>query len=244
MKKIVYLLVFGFVALAMMPAVEAALVVVGSLQNEQGDPADWDPPNSSLIMTEASAGVHTYTAGSLVDGTLYEFKVLDDGGSPPVNWGAPEVVAANTMAYGDADGSVEITVDTNNSTVWVNSDGAPLQVVGNFMAAAGGAGDWNPSDPAFAMTSEGSGYYTFSATIGTAGSYEFKVTDGTGWDRQIGPGGFSNNASTHAFSTATDGETVVMFVDTAGGSIGIVPEPSTLLMGLGGLLAMAARRRR
>ena len=232
---------------------QASLVIAGSLQTEQGDAADWSPSGSSLTMTDAGGGLFTYTANNLDDGVFYEFKVLDDQGTPPADWGDPEVVNANTMAYGDADGSVEIVVDTTQvngnggSVVWVNSDNIPLQVVGNFMMQAGGAGDWNPSDPTFAMTSMGNGYYTIDLVIGTPGSYEMKATDGTGWNYQVGASGFGSNEGTIPFSTTTANEAVTMYVDLAGRSIGVVsvPEPSTALLCLAGLAVVGtwARKR-
>ena len=227
----------------------ASLVVVGSLQDEQGDPIDWDPPNSSLVMNDDGGGFYSLTVPNLVDGTMYEFKVLDDEGSPPANWGDPEIVNVNTMAYGDSDGSVDIWLDTNSTNgngggiVWVNQDNAPLQVVGDFMDEAGGAGDWNPSDATFAMTPQGSGYYTIDLTISTPGSYQFKATDGTGWDRQVGPDGLGSNAGVHMFSTTSADEAVTMYVDLAGRSIGIVPEPSALLIAVAGLVGFAISRR-
>ena len=201
-------------------------------------------------MNDDGGGLYSITANNLADGNLFEFKVLDDEGTPPANWGDPEVVNTNTMAYGDADGSVLIKVDTNQTNgnggavVWVDSDGAPLQVVGDFQDEAGGAGDWVPSDATFAMSSQGGGYYTYDAVISTPGTYQFKATDGTGWDRQVGPDGFGSNAGTHSFTTTSANESVTMFVDVANGAIGIVvPEPTTVAMcGLVGL-ALAARRR-
>ena len=76
-----------------------------------GRPGDWDPPNSSLIMSE-SGGVYTYTANNLVDGTLYEFKVLDDEGTPPANWGDPEIVPRRVLLLYD-----ETTVADRAETV-------------------------------------------------------------------------------------------------------------------------------
>ncbi|QDT68978.1 hypothetical protein MalM25_19040 [Planctomycetes bacterium MalM25] len=243
----------GLAALAplcLSSAASAALVVAGSLQTEQGEAADWSPSTSTLIMNDDGGGLYSVTANNLLDGTFYEFKVLDDEGTGPADWGDPEIVNANTMAYGDADGSVSITVDTNQvngnggAVVWANTDGAPLQVVGDFQDEAGGAGDWSPADAAFAMTSQGGGYYTFDAVISTPGSYQFKATDGSGWDYQVGPDGFGSNAGTHSFTTTSPNESVTMFVDVANGAIGIaVPEPTTaVLCGLTGL-ALAARRR-
>ncbi|MBN2162223.1 MAG: PEP-CTERM sorting domain-containing protein [Pontiellaceae bacterium] len=228
----------------------ASLWVVGDLQSEQGGgQGDWDPDNGTLLMTDLGSGIYSYTANSLLDGTQYLYKVLDDGGTPPALWGDTEVVNANTMAYGDSDGSVLITVDTTQANgsggavTWVKSDGAPLQVVGSFMTAAGGASDWNPSDPSFAMTAEGDGYYSIDLVIGTAGSYEFKVTDGSGWDYQVGTDGFGNNAATYLFSTSGDNEAVTLFVDTDNRTIGVIPEPATAgLIGLFGMGILVARR--
>jgi hypothetical protein len=229
----------------------ASLVVAGSLQSEQGNPGDWDPPNSTLIMTDNGGGMHSVTANNLGNGVFYEFKVLDDGGTPPANWGDPEVVNTNTMAYGDADGSVLISVNTNltngngGKVVWVNSDGIPMQVVGDFMNEAGGAADWTPNDAAFAMTSEGAGLYSFYATISTPGSYQFKATDGAGWNYQVGPDGFGSNASTFAFTTTMANERILMSVDVANGQLGVVsiPEPSAaLLMGFVASAIAATRR--
>ena len=44
-----------------------AYTVAGELQTEQGDPADWDPTNSSLIMTDMGGGIHQVTANSTVN---------------------------------------------------------------------------------------------------------------------------------------------------------------------------------
>ena len=230
---------------------DASLVVVGTLQTEQGNPSDWDPTNSTLVMTDNGGGLFSYTANNLTNGAFYEFKVLNDQGTPPADWSDPQVVNVNTMAYGGSGGSALINVNTNltngsgGAVTWVNSDGIPLQVVGNFMVAAGGAGDWNPSNPAFDMTSQGSGLYTFNAMISTPGTYEFKATDGTGWNYQIGTDGFGSNAATFAFSTTLPNEAIQMWVDVANGQLGVVsvPEPSAALL-LGCVASVIAATRR
>lgn len=245
-KTLVFSAAFSLVALT-----HAGLYVVGDLQTEQGDPADWDPPNSSLLMADQGGGVFTYSAANLLNGTPYEFKVIDDLGAPPPAWGNPEVVNVNTRAYGDADGIAIISVDTSqdNSSggkvTWINSDAVPLQVVGNFMVQAGGASDWNNNDAAFNMSAQGGGYYTIDLAIGTAGNYEFKtIIEPGSWDHQVGADGFNNNASTYAFSTTSANEAITMYVDTANGAIGVIPEPATIgLVGMAGLSLLIARRR-
>ncbi|MCU0772627.1 MAG: PEP-CTERM sorting domain-containing protein [Verrucomicrobia bacterium] len=230
---------------------QASLVIAGDLQTEQGNPSDWDPANSTLIMLPLGGGIYSYTVNNLLNGTLYEFKVLDDLGNPPAGWGDPEVVNVNTMAYGDLDGSAVITVDLNQNNgnggkvTWVNMDNAPLQVVGDFMNEAGGAGDWNPADPTFAMTPQGGGLYTIALNISTPGSYQFKATDGTGWARQVGTDGLGSNAATFGFSTTMPNEALTLYVDLANQAIGVVPEPTTFaLTGLGlAALGVAIRRR-
>ena len=95
MKKLGVFLVVAAVAWMAAPEAQASLVIAGSLQTEQGDPLDWDPPTSSLIMAPAGGGIYTYTAINLLDGVFYEFKVLDDEGTPPANWGDPEIHRAS-----------------------------------------------------------------------------------------------------------------------------------------------------
>ena len=203
--------------------------VAGDLQTEQGDPSDWDVANSSLVMTE-SAGIHTVTVNNLTNGVAYDFKVVNDEGNPPVAWGDHEITPNQLTVIGDADGTVTITVDTNainnlgEYATWINFDGAPLQVVGDFMNEAGGAADWDPSDPAFDMTDEGNGYYTFDAIISTPGIYQFKASFGNGWDDQVGTDGFNNNAITKGFQTTTPNEAVTLFVDLANRLLGIEPD--------------------
>jgi hypothetical protein len=95
------------------------------------------------------------------------------------------------------------------------------------------------------MTSQGAGLYTFDATITTPGSYQFKATDGTGWNYQVGPDGFGSNASTFAFSTTSPNEAITMFIDVANGRVGVmtIPEPSAVLLVSFVVSAAAATRR-
>ncbi|MEZ6190613.1 MAG: hypothetical protein R3C45_04900 [Phycisphaerales bacterium] len=212
--------------LALATPTYATFVIAGEVQDEQGNPADWDPTNSTLLMSDLGGGIYTVSVPNLLDGTRYDFKIVDDEGTPPAVWGDPEITPNQLTLIGDADGTVQITVDTNitnaigSPATWINFDNAPFQVVGDFMVAAGGFADWDPADPMFAMTDNGNGYYTYDAVISTPGVYNFKATFGDGWDDQIGVGGFNNNAGTYQFITSAANEPVTMFVDLANRQIG------------------------
>ena len=88
-----------------------------------------------------------------------------------------------------------------------------MEKIGDFMDEAGGSADWNPTDPAFVMTSRGNGRYTFTTTISTPGTYQFKATNGAGWDYQVGTDGASADAATYRFTTTRTGEKVEMSID-------------------------------
>ncbi len=199
-----------------------SLVVAGSLQTEQGDPADWDPAGSSLVMT-GTDGVYTVTANNLSANVAYDFRVYDTADQPPSDLGSNN---ANLTLYGDADGAATITVDTRitnnkgNPVVWIDFDTAPLQVVGDFMIAAGGANNWDPADDAFNMTAHGDGFYTFEAVIDSVGTYQFKATFGQDWWDQVGTDGFNDNARTQTFTTTQQNEHVRLIVDLANRLLG------------------------
>ncbi len=193
------------------------LVAAGALQTEQGDPADWDPARSSLVF-DREGGVHALRAGGLENGVLYDFEILTDRGTPPVDADDPRV-ATGLRAPGDADGGVTVIVDdtlTNNKggpVVWIDTDAAPLQAVGNFMDEAGGAADWDPADPVFAMTPLGVGRYVYDASIATPGVYAFKTSFGDGWTHQVGTDGFSDDARVLTFETTAPAQRVRLFAD-------------------------------
>ncbi len=193
------------------------LIISGSLQTEQGDLADWDPTQSSLIFSRTGS-VYTLSAQNLQFGEAYDLNIVTDRGLPPVDLHDP-ILAGGLRAFGDADGSITLTADislTNNTghpVVWIDTDTAPLQVVGNFMDEAGGAGDWDPANPAFAMTPLGQGRYVYEATIRTAGGYVFKTSFGDGWSHQVGTDGFNDNALPLAFNTTAQNQLVRLFVD-------------------------------
>ncbi|MEM7681946.1 MAG: alpha-amylase family glycosyl hydrolase [Planctomycetota bacterium] len=204
-------------------------VVAGQFQDEQGDPSDWDPTNSSLILLETpEQGVYALDIPNLNSGQAYDFKVVSDAGDGPAEWGDPELTPYDLTLFGDADGTATLVVDTQNLNgqgnpqVWAVFDDAPLQVAGDFMNEAGLGFDWNPSDPDGQMTAQGDGYYTFDAVISDPGSYLYKATFGDGWGDQVGVDGFGNAATAFEFVTWFDDEAVTFYVDLANREIGVL----------------------
>lgn len=193
------------------------LVAAGALQTEQGDVVDWDPEGSSLLFDSVGA-VYQLEAHNLVPSEQYGLEILTDRGLPPVDSDDPRI-AYGLIAVGDADGTVTVRVclnRTNNKgqpVVWIDTDAAPLQVVGNFMDEAGGAADWDPADPMFAMEQEGGGRYTYHARISTPGSYAFKTSFGAGWGHQVGTDGYNDNAHVLEFRTDEPYQLVRLIVD-------------------------------
>lgn len=236
-------LFLGMMAL-MATNARADLVIAGSYQG-------WNPPGGT-IMSSLGGGLFEANLSGLASNTDHQFKILDDGGSPPANWGDPEWTANNNWFRSDGGGNATIRLNTNigatgqdNMNVGITSGSWTPQVVGDFMNEAGGAGDWNPSDATFNMSSIGANQWQKSMTISTPGSYQIKITDGSGWSRQFGSNGLNPNPNTFSFTTTSPGETVVVQYNSLTPSFSVVPEPSSLLMvSVFGLLATFRQRRK
>lgn len=225
----------------------ADLVMTGSFQG-------WDP-TTGVVMTDNGGGFFSTTLSGFTVGDQVALKILDDPENDGANWGDGEWTPNNFWFIADADGIVTVEIDTNLGGVGIQaanvlSDSANWtpQLVGDFMDEAGGAGDWNASDPTFNMNSLGGAVWTRTLTISTAGTYEAKLTDGTGWDRQYGEDGYSNSASTIFFTTTSDNQEVTFDFDGFAPSFSAltaIPEPGMLgVLMIGGMFGLVSRRRK
>jgi hypothetical protein len=226
-------------------ATSAAWNVPGSWDNGVGM---WDASTNLMTETAPGSGVFNASLTGLTANAFFEFKVVEDGSF------AVAYPPANSWAFADGNGDLTVTFDTNAAgsnwspqthRISVSNDVTTVHAVGNFMEAAGGAGNWNPSDPAFQMSPLGGGLYSLAATISTPGTYEFKSTKGD-WGGQWGGDGRSVNSSTVFFTTTSAGQAVNFYTDTALGAVRVevIPEPSAALLGLVTLGLGLARRRR
>jgi len=239
-----FLLSLVFTSLLALSA-KADIYIAGSYQG-------WSPATGT-VMSDLGGGIYGVTISGLTAGSQHEFKILDDlGGSKA--WGNPEWTVDNNWFTVGSSGNITVRLNTNigstgqnNSNVGISSEGWTPQLVGDFMNEAGGAGDWNPANPIFNMSGAGANVWEKTLTISTAGTYQVKVTDGSGWDRQYGNGGFWANPGTYSFTTTTANEQVLFSFNSLTPNINItsVPEPGFLgLMTAAGGLVFAARRRR
>jgi hypothetical protein len=234
---------FGTLALIASDA-RAALVIAGSFQG-------WNPPGGA-VMSSLGSGMFEANLSGLSSNTNYLFKILDDGGAPPADWGDPEWTADNNWFRSDGSGNAAVRLNTNigstgqnNMNVGITSGSWTPQVVGDFMVAAGGGGNWNPSDASFNMNSSGANQWQKTMTIATPGTFQIKITDGSGWDRQFGSDGFWGNPGTFSFTTFNPNEVVVVNFNSLNPSFSVVPEPSSLMMvtSLVGLFTLVRNRR-
>ena len=213
----------------------AALWMPGGYQTAGGYGTDWTPANAPML-TDLSGGLHSISLTGLTANTNYNYKLLDDGGTPPPAWGDPEVpnngggspdnwfrtgasggatinVNRNTFNDGLVPATDRITTDTDLTAF------TTFYATGDWMIDAGGATNYNAADPAFTMTAEGGGRYSLDVTIPTPGVYQYKATAGT-FANQWGANGRNVNASTLSFFTVAADQGVTFVLDVAKGAIG------------------------
>lgn len=233
------------VALIGSSASYAALGVPGDYQDgllgENVPGGDWTPELApSMTETPASSGIYQLGVSSLQGPGRYQFKILDDGGTPPFTWADTQLTPKNSWFLVSAAGSATISIDTNTYadgflpttnrvTSSTDSTLAPgFFATGNWMNEAGGAGDWNPGDALFQMSLVSGGLYSKTVTISTPGAYEFKATKGD-WDGQWGADGRNVDASTIAFNVVEPNQEVTFSLDITKGAIKF--ETETFILG-------------
>jgi hypothetical protein len=213
----------------------AALWMPGNYQDQGYGGADWTPATAPML-TDLGGGLHTISLVGLTAGTDYNYKLLDDEGTPPPAWGNPEVPnngggSPDNWFRTNASGGATINVNRNTfndgllpATDRITTDTdltafSTFYATGNWMIEAGGIANFAPADPLFTMTHEGNGLYSVDVTIGTPGSYQYKATAGS-FANQWGANGRNVNASTLSFFTVADDQEVTFLLDVAKGAIG------------------------
>jgi Pullulanase X25 domain len=217
----------------------AGLAVPGNYQSEGGYGNDWTPADAPY-MTDMGGGIFELPLSGLtgaVSLSRFNFKILDDGGTPPAQFGTDPEVPNNGPGSPDnwfvtnATGSATITLDRNtyndgffptHDRISVSTDATEFSnyyATGNWMDEAGGAGDWNAGDPLFAMTDQGGGLWSVDATISTPGTYQFKATANGIFDFQWGTNGRLNDSANLQFVTVAPNQDVTFMLDVSKGAI-------------------------
>lgn len=170
-----------------------SVTIVGNLQNALGCSGDWDPScTATQLLLEDSDKV--WQQSFMVPAGAWQYKAALDGA-----W--TENYGANAKSGGD-----NISLDLANPTtvkffyshkthlVTDNVNSVVATAVGNFQAALGCPGDWQPECMrTWLQDVNGSGLYSFSTTALPVGDYEAKVALNEKWDEAYGNNG--NNIS-------------------------------------------------
>ena len=148
--------------------------------------SEWNPGDEANKMTLDSDGLYKKTYENVPAGS-YEFKVTD--GTWDNCWGN----GGNNYAFNlPVMSNVTITFDANTKAINVIHDGDKEYFIAGVGALCGS--EWACDDPANKLTLDTDGLYKKTYENVPAGTYEFKVTDGT-WNNSWGNGG-SNFAFT------------------------------------------------
>lgn len=206
-----------------------------------GDFNGWNAAGN--VMTETSPGSGIWQVSLNMSTGRHEFKITEGDWS----WNVPG--SGNSWLYTDGSGNVTITYDANtyadgwtpaSGRIGVNIDPGTWTAVGDWQG-------WNNANPATAMSALGGGIYDLAYVIASVGTYQYKAVDTGSWDA-IGSDSRSVNANTLNFTTTDPNQTVDFFVNALNGTIQVdvepIPEPASVaLLGLGGLVLLALRRR-
>lgn len=232
----------------------AGLAVPGNYQNEAGYGNDWTPADAPY-MTDQGPGLFELPLTGLtgaVSLTRFNFKILDDGGNPPAEFGVDPEVPNNgpgspdnwfvTDANGDATIMLDrhdYTIDSDNGAVGqgflpamdritVSTDTTEFTsyyATGTWEDEAGGTlGDFSGGDPLFEMSNLGGDLWGVDVTISTPGSYSFKATADGDFAYQWGTNGRLNDSANYSFVTVAADQQLTFMLDLAKGAIGYSTE--------------------
>lgn len=200
----------------------------------RGDFNGWNADN---VMTDMGGGHWQGTITGLNDGQAYEYKLANADWSE--NW-----PGSNGKIQGNAAGQATFHLWLDSGADGWNPAGprAGYDDLGWGWEIMGAFNGW--SDPVASLTNMGGGLYSGNYTVATPGAYEFKFRKAGDWGISIG-GDFGNSAGNASVTTTLPDQVVQFQLDLPNGrwQTNLVPEPATLTLLVGGLVALMRRRR-
>ncbi|AKU26420.1 amylopullulanase [Geobacillus sp. LC300] len=164
------------------------ITLVGTLQDELGHTAEWDPSATATVMHHEGDGLYTLT-GALPAGT-YEYKIAVNG-SWDENYGAGGRNGGNLTLTLNEPTKVTFYYHDRTHAIADSTWYAPIpkekqpRLVGTVLPAIGHETDnngWTPAtSTAFLKDDDFDSVYALTAQV-PKGSYEYKIVLGTNWD--------------------------------------------------------------
>jgi pullulanase-type alpha-1,6-glucosidase len=198
-----------------------SVTIAGNLQSELGCPGDWQPECSNSYLTydaddELWQEVFTIPAGN------WEYKAALNN-TWDENYGAGAVQDGPNIALNlSAETAVKFFYDHKSHWVTDNVNSVIATAPGNFQAAIGCPGDWQPDClRSWLQDPDGDGIYSFSTTAIPAGNYEFKVALYEAWN-------ISYPVNNMPFSVNADGDLVSITFDSNTTAVDVTVEGSGL----------------
>ncbi len=189
------------------------VTIPGTIQSVLGCPGDWQP-DCDVTYLAFDEEDQLWTAVFTIPAGDYEYKVaLND--SWDVNFGLNAESSGPNIPLSLAE-ETAVSFFFDNTTGWVADSVNNLiaNVPGDFQAAIGCPGDWQPDClRSWLQDPDGDGAYTFLTDAIPAGDYEAKVAINQSWDENYGADGAQDGANI-AFSVPADNAPMIFSYDS------------------------------
>lgn len=228
-KKILFV-----AAAASVVAFSAATALAVAPYYAKGEFNGWGTGN---IMTDMGGGHWQGSVGGMTGGNFYEYKLADEFWSE--SWpGSNGKIQAN--GSGSATFHLWLTPPADGWSpagprVGYDDLGWDWDIMGAFNG-------W--SSPVTNLDDMGGGLHGGNYVVAAPGTYEFKFRKAGDWSISTGDD-FGNSAANASVTTTSPNQAVRFLIDLPNGRWTVlVPEPSTMLLGMGCLFAVVLPRRR
>ncbi len=167
----------------------AGVHIAGSFQSEAGATGDWIPSETKL--NDDGNGIWSLTVN--IPAGYYEYKFIngaswgsDESPATPCNLGGNRAISVGsadltipTVAFGKCEANKAAVLFSVNLKKQAVINPLGVHVAGNFQAAAGYSGDWNPGASRL-YSPDNDSVFKLVAHL-PAGTYQYKFLNGNDW---------------------------------------------------------------